>query len=110
MPIATIGLGVSAPASASELVQHPMRSIKPCKRTSASPKTCRPRAAVSEGVQLAVYLLIFEGVKYDLWEFKDKAAGEAFMLELESSVKLRSFRPALRMSRKRANGRYQFAS
>src|SRR6201996_7000836 len=38
---------------------------------------------VREGVQLAVYSLIFEGVKNHLWEFKDKAAGEAFMRELE---------------------------
>ncbi len=36
-----------------------------------------------EGIQLAVYSLIFEGVKNRLWEFKDKAAGEAFMRELE---------------------------
>src|SRR6201996_4820664 len=38
---------------------------------------------VREGVQLAVYSLIFEGVKNHLWEFKDKAAGDAFMRELD---------------------------
>src|SRR5690242_11777769 len=37
---------------------------------------------VREGVQLAVYSLIFEGVKNHLWEFKDRAAGDAFMREL----------------------------
>ena len=42
---------------------------------------------VREGIQLAVYSLIFEGVKNHLWEFKDKAAGEAFMLELEKQRK-----------------------
>jgi curli production assembly/transport component CsgG len=39
--------------------------------------------AVREGVQLAVYALIFEGVKNHLWQFKDRPAGEAFMRELE---------------------------
>jgi curli production assembly/transport component CsgG len=39
--------------------------------------------AVREGVQLAVYALIFEGVKNHLWQFKNRAAGEAFMRELE---------------------------
>jgi curli production assembly/transport component CsgG len=42
---------------------------------------------VREGIQLAVYSLIFEGVKNHLWEFKDKAAGDAFMLELEKQRK-----------------------
>jgi curli production assembly/transport component CsgG len=39
--------------------------------------------AVREGVQLAVYALIFEGVKNHLWQFKNRPAGEAFMQELE---------------------------
>jgi curli production assembly/transport component CsgG len=39
--------------------------------------------AVREGVQLAVYALIFEGVKNHLWQFKNKPAGEEFMRELE---------------------------
>jgi curli production assembly/transport component CsgG len=39
--------------------------------------------AVREGIQLAVYSLIFEGVKNNLWEFKDPVAGAAFMRELE---------------------------
>ncbi|HEY9455166.1 MAG TPA: curli production assembly protein CsgG, partial [Bradyrhizobium sp.] len=36
-----------------------------------------------EGVQLAVYSLIFEGVKNNLWEFANPAAGAAFMRELD---------------------------
>ncbi|NEW86068.1 curli production assembly protein CsgG [Rhodopseudomonas sp. WA056] len=47
--------------------------------TKNSPTTL----AVREGIQLAVYSLIFEGVKKDLWNFKDPAAGSAFMRELE---------------------------
>ena len=39
--------------------------------------------AVREGIQLAVYSLIFEGVKNNLWEFGDPAAGAAFMRELD---------------------------
>jgi curli production assembly/transport component CsgG len=39
--------------------------------------------AVREATQLAVYSLIFEGVKNGLWEFKDPAAGAAFMHELD---------------------------
>jgi curli production assembly/transport component CsgG len=50
-------------------------------------KNTPPTLAVREGIQLAVYSLIFEGVKNRLWEFKDKAAGEAFMLELERHQK-----------------------
>jgi curli production assembly/transport component CsgG len=46
-------------------------------------KNTPPTLAVREGIQLAVYSLIFEGVKNKLWEFKDRAAGEAFMRELE---------------------------
>ncbi|WP_416367101.1 CsgG/HfaB family protein [Rhodopseudomonas palustris] len=47
--------------------------------TKNSPTTL----AVREGIQLAVYSLIFEGVKKELWNFKDPAAGTAFMRELE---------------------------
>jgi curli production assembly/transport component CsgG len=47
--------------------------------TKNSPATL----AVREGVQLAVYSLIFEGVKNKLWEFKNVKAGEQFMRELE---------------------------
>jgi curli production assembly/transport component CsgG len=47
--------------------------------TKNSPATL----GVREGVQLAVYALIFEGVKNHLWEFKDHIAGEAFMRELD---------------------------
>ena len=46
-------------------------------------KNTPPTLAVREGIQLAVYSLIFEGVKNKLWEFRDRAAGEAFMRELE---------------------------
>ena len=50
-------------------------------------KNTPPTLAVREGIQLAVYSLIFEGVKNKLWEFKDRAAGDAFMLELEKHQK-----------------------
>ncbi|MGA2999296.1 CsgG/HfaB family protein [Bradyrhizobium sp.] len=50
-------------------------------------KNTPPTLAVREGIQLAVYSLIFEGVKNRLWEFKDRAAGDAFMLELEKHQK-----------------------
>ena len=50
-------------------------------------KNTPPTLAVREGIQLAVYSLIFEGVKNKLWEFKDKAAGDAFMRELEKNQK-----------------------
>jgi len=50
-------------------------------------KNTPPTLAVREGVQLAVYSLIFEGVKNKLWEFKDRAAGEAFMRELDKHQK-----------------------
>jgi curli production assembly/transport component CsgG len=46
-------------------------------------KNTPPTLAVREGIQLAVYSLIFEGVKNKLWDFRDRAAGEAFMRELE---------------------------
>jgi curli production assembly/transport component CsgG len=51
--------------------------------TKNSPATL----GVREGVQLAVYALIFEGVKNNLWQFKDRAAGDAFMHELERQRK-----------------------
>jgi curli production assembly/transport component CsgG len=51
--------------------------------TKNSPATL----GVREGVQLAVYSLIFEGVKNNLWQFKDKVAGDAFMRELEKQRK-----------------------
>jgi curli production assembly/transport component CsgG len=41
--------------------------------------------AVREGIQLAVYALIFEGVKQDLWKFKDVVAGAAFMRDLAAT-------------------------
>jgi curli production assembly/transport component CsgG len=47
--------------------------------TKNSPATL----GVREGVQLAVYALIFEGVKNHLWQFRDRNAGEAFMHELD---------------------------
>lgn len=48
---------------------------------------------VREGIQLAVYSLIFEGVKAKLWEFKDRAAGEAFMRELDKHQKAMALPP-----------------
>ena len=57
--------------------------------TKNSPATL----AVREGVQLAVYALIFEGVRNNLWQFKDKPAGEAFMLELEKQRKASFIQP-----------------
>jgi curli production assembly/transport component CsgG len=51
--------------------------------TKNSPATL----AVREGIQLAVYSLIFEGVKSRLWEFRDPAAGDAFMRQLDLSQK-----------------------
>jgi curli production assembly/transport component CsgG len=50
-------------------------------------KNTPPTLAVREGCQLAVYSLIFEGVKNKLWEFKDRSAGEAFMRELDRHQK-----------------------
>ena len=47
--------------------------------TKNSPTTL----AVREGVQLAVYSLIFEGVRNNLWKFKDVEAGEAFLRALD---------------------------
>jgi curli production assembly/transport component CsgG len=39
---------------------------------------------VREATQLAVYSLIFEGVKNGLWRFQDPAAGDAFMTKLDA--------------------------
>src|SRR6201989_687743 len=50
---------------------------------------------VREGVQLAVYALIFEGVKNNLWQFKDRAAGEAFMRELDKQRQAVAVQPTL---------------
>jgi curli production assembly/transport component CsgG len=47
--------------------------------TKNSPATL----AVREGIQLAVYSLIFEGVKSRIWEFRDPDAGGAFMRQLD---------------------------
>ena len=38
---------------------------------------------VQEGIELAVYSLIFEGVKNGLWQFQDPTAGEKFMAYLQ---------------------------
>jgi curli production assembly/transport component CsgG len=46
---------------------------------------------VREGIQLAVYSLIFEGVKHKLWRFADVKAGDAFMKELELQRKATTF-------------------
>lgn len=42
---------------------------------------------VQEGIELAVYSLIFEGIKNGLWEFQNPAAGQAFMSYLEQHQK-----------------------
>jgi len=55
--------------------------------TKNSPTTL----AVREGVQLAVYALIFEGLKQDLWKFKDPIAGSTFMDELEQQRKAANY-------------------
>jgi curli production assembly/transport component CsgG len=57
--------------------------------TKNSPATL----GVREGVQLAVYALIFEGVKNNLWEFRDHIAGDAFMRELEQQRQATFIRP-----------------
>jgi curli production assembly/transport component CsgG len=46
-------------------------------------KNSPPTLAVREAIQLAVYSLIFEGVKNGLWDFQDPVAGAAFMRELD---------------------------
>jgi curli production assembly/transport component CsgG len=38
---------------------------------------------VQEGIELAVYSLIFEGTKAGLWQFQDVAAGQQFMSYLQ---------------------------
>jgi curli production assembly/transport component CsgG len=56
---------------------------------------------VREAVQLAVYALIFEGVKNNLWQFRDRNAGEAFMRELEKQRQVTSIHPQAREQVKR---------
>ncbi|MEA1832544.1 CsgG/HfaB family protein [Methylobacterium durans] len=55
--------------------------------TKNSPTTL----AVREGIQLAVYSLIFEGVKNKLWKFKNAVAGEAFLQTLEEQRRAVNF-------------------
>jgi curli production assembly/transport component CsgG len=57
--------------------------------TKNSPTTL----AVREGIQLAVYALIFEGVKEGLWTFKDRVAGAAFLKDLERHQKAMTAAP-----------------
>jgi curli production assembly/transport component CsgG len=64
--------------------------------TKNSPATL----GVREGVQLAVYALIFEGVKNGLWQFKDRNAGEAFMRELEKQRQAISISPGAQIATK----------
>jgi curli production assembly/transport component CsgG len=64
--------------------------------TKNSPATL----GVREGVQLAVYALIFEGVKNGLWQFKDRNAGEAFMRELEKQRQAISIPPGAQIATK----------
>jgi curli production assembly/transport component CsgG len=47
---------------------------------------------VQEGIELAVYALIFEGAKQGLWEFKNPTAGAAFMRELDKHRKAMTFK------------------
>lgn len=56
-------------------------------------KNSPPTLAVREAIQLAVYSLIFQGVKNGLWQFKDPVAGAAFMRELELHQKAVAPRP-----------------
>ncbi len=56
--------------------------------TKNSPATL----AVREGIQLAVYALIFEGVKNGLWKFKNEKAGAAFMKALDEQKKAVNFK------------------
>jgi curli production assembly/transport component CsgG len=62
--------------------------------TKNSPATL----GVREGVQLAVYSLIFEGVKNGLWQFKDRSAGEAFMRELDKQRQAVSIPPGAHLA------------
>ncbi len=57
--------------------------------TKNSPATL----GVREGMQLAVYALIFEGAKNHLGQFRDRIAGEAFMRELEKNRQAAVIRP-----------------
>jgi curli production assembly/transport component CsgG len=54
-------------------------------------KTSPTTLAIREGIQLAVYALIFEGVRNDLWQFKDKTTGSAFMKELDAQRKAANY-------------------
>ncbi|KAJ0335733.1 hypothetical protein COL154_014398, partial [Colletotrichum chrysophilum] len=47
---------------------------------------------VQEGIELAVYALIFDGVKKGLWHFKDPAAGAGFMKALDKQQKALTFK------------------
>lgn len=49
---------------------------------------------VREAVQLAVYSLIFEGVKDGLWHFQDPVAGSAFMAQLDAQQRAVDVQPA----------------
>lgn len=55
--------------------------------TKNSPATL----AVREGIQLAVYALIFEGIKAKLWDFANPHAGAAFMKALDEQKKAVNF-------------------
>ena len=48
---------------------------------------------VREAVQLAVYSLIFEGVKNHLWHFQDPVAGAAFMAQLDAQQRAVDVQP-----------------
>jgi curli production assembly/transport component CsgG len=50
---------------------------------------------VREAVQLAVYSLIFEGVKSHLWHFQDPVAGRSFMAELDAQQRAVDVQPLL---------------
>jgi len=56
---------------------------------------------VREAVQLAVYALIFEGVKNNLWQLRDRYAGEVFMRELEQQRQATSIHPQANVPVKR---------
>lgn len=47
---------------------------------------------VQEGIELAVYSLIFEGIKNGLWEFTDPSAGRTFLDYLERHQKAMTFK------------------
>jgi curli production assembly/transport component CsgG len=50
---------------------------------------------VREAVQLAVYSLIFEGAKHNLWRFQDPVAGRAFMAELDAQQRAVDVQPVV---------------